>query len=165
MRVNYQKSVTGAFMSIAGAVASIKHDREEEAKRLAEQEKAQPMPESTPTVAEVAQAEEEQPQAPQAEQPQAEQQSALEQAGFQIDTVSSLGKRQFNPVQVEQEALQRLQEKTRMVSNLVPKPPTQNRSNREDTYIYKVNGGYRRGKKSDLIPSPPTTVSVPKEED
>lgn len=159
MRVNYQKNVTGAFMSIAGAVASIKHDREEEAKLLAEQAKAPQKPESTPTVAKVAQVEEEQPQAPQAEQPQAEQQSALEQAGFQIDTVSSLGRRQFNPVQVEQEALRRLQEKTRMVSNLVPKPPTRNRY--DNTYMYKVNGGYRRGKKSDLVPNPPTR----KEED
>lgn len=164
MRVNFQGSIDSAANSISNALVRFKHlqaqqkiaentgttadaKNEEKAEQTAvESLPEQPAPTPTP------------------EQPQ---QSALEKAGFQIYGGDGLGKRQWNPVQVEQEALQRLHERTNMVSNIAPKPPTINPARRgayDDTYVYKVNGGYRRGKKSNLMPSPPTTVTV-REED
>lgn len=152
-----RSNISGAVTSIAHNLAMLKHVQAQ--KEIAENgEKDAPAPQIMPQ-----QPIPEQP-APTPEQPQ---QSALEKAGFQIYSGEGLGKRQWNPVQVEQEALQRLHERTNMVSNIAPKPPTINparRGNYDDTFMYKVNGGYRRGKKSNLIPSPPTTVTV-REED
>ncbi len=161
-----RSNISGAVTSIAHNLAMLKHvqaqkeiaengEKDAPAPQIMPQQPIPEQPAPVPTP--------EQP-APAPEQPQ---QSALEKAGFQIYSGEGLGKRQWNPVQVEQEALQRLHERTNMVSNIAPKPPTLNPARRgayDDTFMYKVNGGWRRRKKSEVIPSPPTTVTV-REED
>lgn len=156
-----RSNISGAVTSIAHNLAMLKHVQAQ--KEIAENgEKDAPAPQIMPQ-----QPTPEQPAPAPTPTPEQPDQSALEKAGFQIYSGEGLGKRQWNPVQVEQEALQRLHERTNMVSNIAPKPPTINPTRQKDwndTYVYKVNGGYRRGKKSNLIPSPPTTVTV-REED